>query len=89
MNKKGDLPVTVLIVGVFGVCILAILSFIYSSYVIHKSFIGVEIIEKANIQVESNNLDHVYLYKKVTKLSPEWGFDWFKEKIIFSVEYNP
>jgi hypothetical protein len=87
-NKKGDLPVTVLVIGVFGVCILAIFSFIYSSYKIHKSFIGIEIIEKANIQIEANNLDHLYLYKKITKLSPEWGFDWFKEKIIFSVEYN-
>ena len=45
--------------------------------------------EKANIQIESHNLNHIYLYKKVTQLSPEWGFDWLKEKIIFSVEYNP
>jgi len=85
MNKKGDLPLTVLIIGVFGVCTLAILSFIYSSFQIQKSFIGVEIMEKANIQIESNNLNHLYLDKKVTKL----GFNWFKEKIIFSVEYNP
>ena len=87
-NKRGDLPVTILIIGVFGVCILAIFSFIYSSYKINKSFVGIEIMEKANAQIEANNLDHLYLYKKITKLSPEWGFDWFKEKIIFSVEYR-
>ena len=89
MNKRGDLPVTILIIGVFGVCILAIFSFVYSSYKIHTSFIGVEIMEKANLQIEANSLNHLYLDKKVTKLSPEWGLDWFKERIIFSVEYNP
>ncbi len=89
VNKRGDIPVTVLIIGVFGVCILAILSFVASSYRINKSFVGVEIMEQANIQIESNNLDHLFLSKKVTKVSPEWGFNWFKEKVIFSVEYNP
>jgi hypothetical protein len=89
MNKRGDLPVTILVIGVFGVCTLAILSFVYSSFLLHKSLVGVEIMEKANVQIESRNLNHFYLDKKVTKLSPEWGFDWLKEKIIFSVEYNP
>jgi hypothetical protein len=88
-DKKGDLPVTILIIGVFAVCTLAILSFLYSSYQIHKSFVGVEITEKANVQIESQNLGHFYLEKKVNELSPEWGFNWFKEKIVFSVEYNP
>lgn len=88
-NKRGDLPVTVLVIGVFGVCILALLSFVHSSFKIQKSFVGVEIMEKANIQIELNGLNHLYLYKEVTKLSPEWGFNWFKKKIIFSVEYNP
>jgi hypothetical protein len=89
LNKKGDLPLTVLVLGVFVVCTLAIISFFYSSYLLHKSFVGISIMEKANIQIESHNLNHIYLYKKVTQLSPEWGFDWLKEKIIFSVEYNP
>lgn len=89
MNKRGDLPVTILVIGVFGVCTLAILSFVYSSFLLHKSLIGVEIIEKANVQIESRNLNHFYAEKKVTKISPEWGFDWLKEQVIFSVEYNP
>ena len=89
MNKRGDLPVTILIIGVFAVCTLALLSFFYSSYQIHKSFVGVEMIEKANVQIESHNLEHFYIYKNVTKISPEWGSGWLKEKIIFSVEYNP
>ena len=68
--------------GLFGI-------FNDSSFRIQKSFVGIEIMEKANIQIEANNLGHIYLYKKITKLSPEWGPDWFKERIIFSVEYNP
>jgi hypothetical protein len=89
MNKKGDLPVTILIIGVFGVCTLALLSFLYATSQINKSFVGVEIMEKANIQIESNNLDHLYLYEKGTRFSLEWGLNWLKEVIIFSVEYNP
>lgn len=88
-DKRGDLPVSVLVIGVFGVCILALLSFVYSSSQIQKSFAGIEIIEKANIQIETNDLNHIYLYKEVIKFSPEWGFNWFKKKIVFSVEYNP
>lgn len=89
MDKKGDVPLTVLVIGVFAVCILALISFIYVSYKVNKSFVGIEIMENATAQIEEGQLNHIYLYKKVTKLSPEWGFDWFKERIIFSVEYNP
>lgn len=89
INKRGDLPVTILIIGVFGVCVLALLSFLYASSQINKSFVGVEVMEKANIQIEANSLQHLYLYEKATKFSPEWGLNWLKEVIIFSVEYNP
>jgi len=30
MNKRGDIPVTILVIGVLGICILAILSFKFS-----------------------------------------------------------
>lgn len=88
-NKRGDIPLTVLIIGVFAVCTLAIISFIYNSYMINKSLIGIELMEEANAQIEENNLDHIYLYEKVKKLSFRDGFNLFKDKIIFSVEYNP
>jgi hypothetical protein len=73
MNKRGDIPLTILVIGVFAVCTLALISFIYSSYLINKAFVGVEIMEKANIQIESHSTDHLYLDKKVTVFSPEWG----------------
>ena len=52
-NRRGDLPLTILVIGVFGVCALAIFSFIYSSLQVNKAFIGVEVMENANIQIES------------------------------------
>jgi len=90
MNKKGDLPVTILVIGVFAVCTLALLSFFYSSFLIHKSFVGVEIIENANIQIEENSLNQFYIEEKTNVFSPglEGGIHLLKEKIIFSVEYN-
>lgn len=30
MNRKGDIPITILVLGVVGICILAILSFSFS-----------------------------------------------------------
>jgi len=90
MNKKGDLPVTILVIGVFAVCTLALLSFFYSSFLIHKSFVGVEIIENANIQIEEGGLNNFYIEEKANVFSPglDGGIHLFKEKIIFSVEYN-
>ena len=54
-------------------CILAILSFVASSYRINKSFVGVEIMEQANIQIESNNLDHLFLSKEGYKSFSRMG----------------
>ena len=93
MNKKADLPVTILVIGVFAVCTLALLSFFYSSHQLHKSFVGIEMVENANIQIETNSLNHFYAEKKINVFSPglggEEGIHLFKEKLIFSVEYNP
>jgi len=92
MNKNGDLPVTILVIGVFAVCTLALLSFFYSSYILSKSLEGTELIEEVNARVEAGKLDTLYLDLKENKLDigiDEKGFHLFKEKIVFSVEYNP
>lgn len=89
-NKRGDLPVTILVIGVFAVCTLALFSFMFISHQINKSFVGVELMEKANLEIEQNSL--AYYYDEETKTIPvsfKEGIEFFKEKIIFSVEYNP
>jgi len=37
-NKKGDIPVTILVLGIVAVCILAIVSFYASSLKVQKNF---------------------------------------------------
>ncbi len=91
-NKKGDIPVTLLLIGVFAVCTLAILSFFYSSYILHKSFDGVNLMEKANSRIEKDKLDHLEMNIVVNKFSPNFksgSLSLFKEKVTFSVIYNP
>jgi hypothetical protein len=92
MNKRGDLPVTILVIGVLVVCTIALVSFLHSSSKVGKLFQGIDTMEEANARIEGGNLNTLYLEKKVNKFSPgfEGGdFSWTKEKLIFSVQYNP
>ena len=88
-DKRGDIPTTILVLGVFVVCMLAILTFVYSDIKTKSSFSGIKIIEKANLEIEKGNLDYYYLEKKDNKITPNFSLDWIKEVVIFSVEYNP
>ena len=45
MNKRADIPVTILVIGVVGICILAILSFVGSNNDKEANFLGVGLIE--------------------------------------------
>ena len=45
MNKKADLPVIVLVVGIVGICILTILSFVKVNTEIDDNFLGIGLIE--------------------------------------------
>ena len=57
-NRKADLPVTILVIGVFAVCSLALFSFLMSSLEAGNSFIGVGLMENLNSQINS-----YYFYK--------------------------
>ena len=45
MNKKGDIPVTILVIGVFVICALALLSFVKFNLDSDKDFVGIGLIE--------------------------------------------
>ena len=45
MNKRADIPVTILVIGVVGICILAILSFVGSNKDNEANFLGIGLIE--------------------------------------------
>ena len=78
MNKKADLSITILVVGVIGICGLAILSFYTSEISVKKDFIGLEMIEKINSLAEE-----VKFYE-----NPEINEDPFKIMEIFSEEIS-
>ena len=63
MNKKGDIPVTILVFGVFAICTLAILSFHFSNK--KENISGVGLIEGVNAIAEK-----IRFYQEVN-LSPE------------------
>jgi len=47
-NKRGDIPITILVIGVFAICVLAILSFNFANSKIVERFVGIGLIETIN-----------------------------------------
>lgn len=93
MNKRGDVPTVVLVIGVFGICSLAMLSFFSANVGVMDSFSGVSVMEKINIMIEEAEFNGTspngfYLEENDTEFSPGLDMDWFKEKVIFSVTYE-
>jgi hypothetical protein len=54
-NKKGDVPVMVLVIGVLAICGLAIMSFSINIGNARSTFSGVSIVEKASFEIEKYN----------------------------------
>ncbi len=85
-NKRGDIPITILVIGVFAVCTLAVLSFIGSTISLRNSFIGIDLVENMNkkIEIEDSNS----LYDSVNKGKIDYVLNGFKDELLFSVEYE-
>lgn len=102
MYKKGDIPITILVIGIVAVCAFALISFISSSIITTQSFSGISEMEKLNSQI-----DEYYFYKqqglndeKINSLleidnkvlsvekSPSFRLPWIKQKFLFSAEYR-
>lgn len=92
INKKGDIPVTILVIGVFVICSLALLSFFNSAIKARDFFIGIDLMEKMNSQIEeakfnSSDTNNFYLERNETYYTPEFGFNWAHQRTLFSVKY--
>ena len=48
-NKRGDIPITILVLGVLFICIIAIISFYISDSNIKGNFNSISLIEKASV----------------------------------------
>lgn len=53
LNKRGDVSITILVIGVFAVCTLAILSFLFYTQLSQGSFVNTETFENLYSQMEN------------------------------------
>jgi len=91
-NKKGNLPIIILVLGVLAVCSLALLSFYASNLKVSNNFSGISKMEDINSQIEINAYqekppEELKEIKEVRNWKFKGGF--LKMKTIFSVTYNP
>jgi hypothetical protein len=55
-NKKGDIPITILVIGVVAVCVLTIFSFVFADSKQRETFAGAGLIEAMYSFEEENRL---------------------------------
>ena len=53
-DKHGDIPLTILVIGIVVICALALFSFSSSTAKVRNSFVGIGVLEKMNSQIEQN-----------------------------------
>lgn len=54
LNKRGDIPITILVIGIMVVCALGLYSFYSSTIKTRNNFVGIGLIEAMNAQIEEN-----------------------------------
>ena len=74
-SKKGDLPVTLLVMGIFALCGFALLTFFVSDFKTSNAFVGVSVLQKINSQADA------YLFYKIQKVSQDKLFKYFNETL--------
>ena len=78
-NKKADIPVMILVIGVVGICILTILSFVKFNTDVDKDFLGIGLIETINSI--SEEVDFI-------KENPEFEFEYGKNFVSGNVKID-
>ena len=54
MNRRGDIPIAILSIGVVLVCSIALFSFFNSTIKMRNNFVGIGLVEQLNSQIEDN-----------------------------------
>ena len=57
MKSKGNLPIVILVIGVFAVCSLALLTFLIADFRTNNSFVGIGIM----LQLQEDIDEHAFL----------------------------
>lgn len=55
INKKGDVPTAILVLGVFALCTLALISFYASGIFVKNTFFGPNLVEQMNSNINEYN----------------------------------
>lgn len=76
-NKKADIPITILVIGVLAICALAIFSFYSANRIFKKNFDSIDVVEEILITKEK-----ISLYEENLGFTPE------ETKEIFQIEYD-
>jgi|GEM_PF-3440520 len=66
MNRKGAIPVVILVIGVFAVCTFALLTFLIADFKATTSFSGVNIMKNL-----TQNVEEYTAYKNIKNISTE------------------
>lgn len=66
MNRKGSIPIVLLVIGVFAVCCFALLTFLMADFKATTSFSGVNLMENL-----TQNIEEYHSYKNVKNISEE------------------
>ncbi len=88
MDKKGDIPITILVIGVFVVCTLALFSFFSSIKLLDHSFTGLDVIEEVNYEIEKDPSQSYYREEIGYVWSLNFAAGFKTPKVIFSVNYT-
>ena len=99
-NRRGDIPITILVIGVIAVCILTLFSFWYLQDKKNKTFVGAGLIETIYSVQEENKLNTFPSFQEQNifkKNNVEINFNENKinakyvsgEKVLVEIEYTP
>lgn len=85
-NRKGDIPTTLLVIGVVALCGLAIFIFVNSLNTTKGSFDYVEEIGKANMKIEEESLEKYH--KEINDSYINFQKFTRENRVVFSVDYS-
>lgn len=76
-SKKGDIPITILVIGIIAICVMAIGSFAIFDSKTKSDLNSAGVVEKAAV-----NLDKILLYENL-------GFDQAEVETLLNVQTEP
>lgn len=83
MNKKGDISIVILVIGIIAICFLAILSFVKLNENINDNFLGIGLIETMNSVEEEFNF-----YEGENEFSGDYGNVFEREGFFGKIKIN-